>query len=538
MANYAGRLVNVAVNAEYIAELSVADAAGRDAAVAAGSAPIGVVISQRDSGNRDLVLSLAPTYQALGPVGTGGATIVADVVARDALGGLFEGLTVLSQASGIVWRLRADLVTWDVVANYAPSLYDFDAELAAFSLFERVHKVYVETTGSDAAGEGTVANPFATPQAALDSVPDANGSSVLLQLGLGSFDITTRLIFRSTSGKFYLIGTPVVVESLPIPDSFADITDKAAQSRNTYLVAPTTTIVDGTHWLLGVFAFPDHYRFSRALLATSAGFDLDILGDNAFGPSDVVTWGTTLTSTGEMYIQMADQATLNGSSAFGGVNGCQLSAGGNIRVEGVQLTSCPLVLGFSLFIGGPNARGGASLSGCWTGGLTGQLFTTGEFNLQLCLLDLVFPILVTSPGAYSNNLSRYAGTHITMGDAQNFGRLAPWQVYGSDNDFEGAAICIDLRAGRWFQDQRFNSITNCAKWMRVKGPGVYEIEASNVRGNASGDAIEVLAGGMVNGVLDLTTLTATGSELVIGGVGRTFVTAPHTDIADLSQVTP
>lgn len=103
MANYGGRLVNTAVDAEYVAELTVADAAARDAAVAAGSAGVGVVIRQRDSGARDLVLTTTPTYQALAPLDQR----VADQAARAALSPV-EGETVYQVDIKVTYQWRSD----------------------------------------------------------------------------------------------------------------------------------------------------------------------------------------------------------------------------------------------------------------------------------------------------------------------------------------------------------------------------------------------------------------------------------------------
>ena len=89
MANYGGRLVNTAVGAEYIAELTVADAAARDAAVAAGSAQVGAIIRLRDgadAGRRFRVIDTAPTYEEISRYSAAVAPAVRDLYVNHSTG--------------------------------------------------------------------------------------------------------------------------------------------------------------------------------------------------------------------------------------------------------------------------------------------------------------------------------------------------------------------------------------------------------------------------------------------------------------------
>jgi len=119
MANYAGRLVNVAVNGEYISELHVADVAARDAAVAAGSAPVGTIIRLRDApddGRRFLVLTTAPTYQELSrqqPAILGGTIYVDSASGDDGNDGLTPG-TALATLERARDRIPNDGGTYEV----------------------------------------------------------------------------------------------------------------------------------------------------------------------------------------------------------------------------------------------------------------------------------------------------------------------------------------------------------------------------------------------------------------------------------------
>ena len=246
-----------------------------------------------------LTVPMALAGEFPGATGGGGAgdyLVVADVTARDALSPS-DGDIVMSLASGIVWRRAVSPGRWIIVDNVSEDAFDNDVNALV-----PVYNIFVETTGSDTAGEGTVADPFATIDTALRAMPRALAGQVIIELGAGTFTVGPSGFSNITPAGSYPWGlwirgttTSVASVSLGSTTDVGLLAGKYAQYRSG-IGAYGFTVVEGDHFLDDTTSgFEDFAPNYIPLLASSSTPNIDRVATGALSKDvEIFTLATTV----------------------------------------------------------------------------------------------------------------------------------------------------------------------------------------------------------------------------------------------------
>ncbi|MBT7876920.1 MAG: hypothetical protein HN738_02440 [Gammaproteobacteria bacterium] len=184
----------------------------------------------------------------------GGYRVVADIAGRNAIDGSdFDktGCLVHVQANGVTYQRTA--AGWDAVSYTENTASD----------------IYFALTGDDETGDGTIGNPFRTPQRCIDGLVDGQeGDVVFHALDNGPYDVPALTSVQAgPAGLGIMFGgninqTPTAV--IPTTSTRALIPGTAAQ----YAVTSngfTDPITDGSHWMLDSTAGSPFFAFEFGL---------------------------------------------------------------------------------------------------------------------------------------------------------------------------------------------------------------------------------------------------------------------------------
>jgi len=206
--------------------------------------------------------------------------------------------------------------------------------------------LYVETTGDDAAGDGSIGAPFATLQRAFDEVPDGYDNNCIIQMGVGSF--APAVLHRNPGPNFIIMvvgdrSTPSLALSSP---SLSLVSGRAARYRATG-VGAHGGFAPSTHWMEKVFG--GGTLIIGSPVADSVSDELDTPAASGFGAANVHPFSTTITAgqyshlgstnghveRGLYFVGIDIAGTINLSQSL--IRGCKL--GSSVKVNGCSVSA-------------------------------------------------------------------------------------------------------------------------------------------------------------------------------------------------------
>jgi len=381
--------------------------------------------------------------------------------------------------------------------------------------------LYVSASGSDDTGDGSQANPFATPQAAIDAIPStiAKGSRIEIFCGAGSFPFpdTSRVppsIFVSLIGD---ISNPVIsipVGSVPFPKIAGKLTRRQGN-----VGAYTEVISDDSHWMY-VDLSALNLGSQGYLVTASSSPNLDMIS-GSFDPAslgDVSVHAYTTTFVVE---------NLNYFAPSLGDNNKLFE--GNVTLVGISVTASNLTPKFD----------GLCFYGCKFS------HSSSFFNpyFKDCLLKAdvannVSPTLLDNTVA---DAAYFKGSCNIQARFEGFnGVFAASLSFSGNNggflgnlDYEGSGTKIRLLSNASVSVLDSSVAATVGTFIDVVTGDCFFEMSGPVTGSVTGNAIVLRRGSQAKGVQAacLGTLTAGGSEIVIGGnAGQAFVSLPANDL--------
>ena len=393
--------------------------------------------------------------------------------------------------------------------------------------------LYVSTAGDDTNGDGSESNPYATPQRAVDSIPQdiAKDTFIKIRCGSGTFRFPNVVNVPPAISVVIYGDTSNPLISLPVgTTTFSPVGGKKARLSGN--VGPySDTITNGSHWMLieyfSSFNFPDQ----AAVVAQSTSPNLEFVGEfdyNSFVPISVYEYGTKFEINGFAGGPAFSYSEKTSTNSFAGVSLIGIEIRGNSVnpvLKGIDLYGCK----FSSAPG--SAYFNPTISDSWAsvyaGSDVGSIQVRGNCQLNGSFIEINLSVDVNEGPAYIN------GAIINSVYCSGSGFASLYYV-----DFEGtgvnAGICIVPNVNSYLI---INNVTvESSKSALIGGSGTvnsyFEFQGPVV-GSVTGNAIVLARGSQAIGVKTNcnSTLTAGGSEIVVGGnTGQTFASLPANDI--------
>jgi hypothetical protein len=392
--------------------------------------------------------------------------------------------------------------------------------------------LYVSTTGDDTNGDGSESNPYATPQRAVDSIPQDVTKDIYIKIrcGSGTFRFPNVVNIPPSISVIIVGDTTNPFFSLPVgATTFSPVAGKKARLSGN-IGSYGDTITNGSHWMLidySAFNFPD----SAAVVAQSTSPNLEYIGQfdyNSFAPVSVYEYGTIFEINAFAGSPSFSYSEKTSNSSFAGVSLLGIDIRGNsvnpvlkgIHLSGCKFSSAPTSAYYNPLI--RDAR-----FSIYAGSDVTSVGTEGESQLDGSYLECSLSIRVNEGPAYIN------GSVINGIYCGGSGFASLYYV-----DFEGtgvnSGICIVPNVNSYLT---ISDITvESSKSALIGGGGTmnsyFEFQGPVV-GSVTGNAIVLARGSQAFGVKTNcnSTLTAGGSEIVVGGnTGQTFSSLPANDI--------
>jgi len=386
--------------------------------------------------------------------------------------------------------------------------------------------LYVSASGSDDTGDGSQANPYATPQMAIDSIPATIEKDSLVQIWCGAGVFTFPDVSRVPSDiQCALVGdtsTPVLTTALGT--SFPTVPGKVARRRGN-VGAFAETITDGSHW--GFLDFSSFgYAPSGMTVTASTSPDLDVVYGFDFGGSFELTVFAYST-----VFEINPRVAFSGFDAEGPLGGFLKK----VSLVGIEVKGYDSAASFKnfLFYGCKFSLGAGFFNVTFSSCQTGSYFEVpATFDGDSLVNNNYHKDAVTLKSIDSFTTAVVSGTITTSENA-----VFP----AAGIDFEGSSDCFSLAVS--CQLTIFGAITVEAtkstfiKATSAPNSSVVITGGTTITGSVTGNAITLVKGSQATGVENACngTLTAGGSEIVVGGnVGQTFASLPATDLGAAS----
>jgi hypothetical protein len=390
--------------------------------------------------------------------------------------------------------------------------------------------LYVSTTGDDTNGDGSESNPYATPQRAVDSIPDSIANRIRIQIfcGTGEFDFPN-LSFVPANINLKIIGSREG-EIINIPAgsaTFSLVSGKRAET-TANVGSYSETITDGSHFL----SAEANGNFSAFCALSSVSPNLNTIMPTYFAPFfniKVCEYKTVFNVSGAPLSFGTNETGINGlyaasfigisvvlqisSPSFKGLTflGCKFTRS---RSGVLTFYSCDIGSYLSpdipLYIVGGYLRYAIIRREDYTFGIRGGLETTFGYNNILSPIELM----------ESSNLS-LSDTDLEKTSINNYTAIS---VY------EGTSTVSLINCSVSGTIGLFNSNTSINSSFNTSG---------NITGTVTGNIVTLTNGCQAVGIknaCDGKITTSGGSEIVIGGntSGQTFTSLPATDLASAS----
>jgi len=396
--------------------------------------------------------------------------------------------------------------------------------------------LYVSTTGDDTYGDGSLSNPYATPQRAVDSIPDnlEASTSVEISCGAGTFE------FPDTSNlqpriKVTIVGdTSNPVFSIPAGTvSFNIIAGKQCRLRGN-VGAYAESITDGSHWMLIDFSIFNLGKVAY-VVQSSTSPEIDIVGNveggsyTDFADSVIYEYATTFTIKKSAHFAKATSSSEKELKTPVVLLGIVISGTNvNPRFEGISFQGCKFVSSAGYF--------NPEMSKCVISSFVDSDITIALTN-QNSVLESYIKGNIAVKGPSMSFRSCLIKKTISLS-----GKSFCSMVY---TDFEDSGICVRAR------DSGSAYFYNCSvastrdSFINVSRGNCFFSIVGTIVGSVTGNAIVLRNGSQVTGAKTYCngTLTAGEYEIVLGGdateplppdgsgpTGRTFASLPATDL--------
>jgi len=392
--------------------------------------------------------------------------------------------------------------------------------------------LYVSTAGDDTNGDGSESNPYATPQRAVDSIPDivSNGLRIQIFCGTGEFDCPN-LSFVPSNIRLSIIGS-MEGEIINIPAgsiSFSTVSGKRASVTGN-VGSYSATISEDSHFIAAV-GFGSTIAYC-AVTSTSPNlngvfssftpdyFDIKVCEYRTifnFSNSTRIAFGTSQSGIDGGYVASFFGISFvmeNSSLSFQGFafSGCKFVKKSGSSSANVTFKSCNLGSYVSSEIG--CVLIGGSLNYAIVRRASYPLSIKGGLETILCYGSILAPIDLDE----CSNLNMY------------------------DIDFESSFgnYAINIYKGGTFVSVSSCSVSGTVGFINSSSSINASIETyGSVTGTVTGNIITLANGGQAKGIKAACNgkiTTSGGSEIVIGGntAGQTFASLPATDLAAAS----
>lgn len=394
--------------------------------------------------------------------------------------------------------------------------------------------LYVSTTGDDTNGDGSLSNPYATPQRAVDSIPNDIPNETIVVVNCGSGEFYFPDVSR-VSENIYLniIGdrsSPII--SLAAGEAtFSQIGgQQAVRTANVGSYSPNIT--EGDYWL-----FRDTSIFSTAIfglgyaLIESSSPNLNVVTRINVGsaPLFVYPYATTFLLTRLTTKTTSSSSKVRTLESYRGVRffGIKISApadSSNDGIEGANLQACAFV--------GNGSFTNYTLDSCTLQGLYCPP-AVAYMTFSDCFHRS--SLIRRSATCIKNNLF-YNGiiTTIATQDISNVSLMISGRI-----NFEGTGACLNAGRNTNVAFSVGDIFVENTKSSFIADPydqclSSFIFNATTVSGSVTGNAVKLSNGSQAFNIKAACngTLTAGGSEIIIGGnsSGQTFASLPATDI--------
>jgi hypothetical protein len=383
--------------------------------------------------------------------------------------------------------------------------------------------LYVSTTGDDTNGDGSESNPYATPQRAVDSIPDnlVADTYVEISCGAGTFE------FPDTSNlqpriKVAIIGdTSNPVFSIPVGSiPFNTIAGKYSRRRGnvgTY----AESITDGSHWMLIDFSVFDLGKVGYVVQGSTSP-DIDIISGTGYDPTSfadsvIYEYSTTFTMSRKNYSSKTstdDQKQFYSSLVIIGIE--ITATDNNPYLEGLSFYACKFTTSSTFF--------NPEMSQCFI-----SAYADSSVLLRLRNENVAI-------GSYLKRTAIVRGSGAEFRECLFANEIQLYQEAGlflSEADFEGSGRCILGLYGASAVINNCSVAPTCSSFIDVTYGNCFFTIAGTITGSVTGNAIILKRGSQVTGAVASCngTLTAGGSEIIVGGnLGQTFASLPASDV--------
>lgn len=389
--------------------------------------------------------------------------------------------------------------------------------------------LYVSTTGDDTNGDGSESNPYATPQRAVDAIPDnlAAGISVEISCGAGTFEFpdTSNLQPRITVTIVGDTSNPVF--SIPVGSvPFNAIAGKYSKRRGN-IGAYAESITDESHWMFIDFSVFNLGKVG-AVIQGSTSPEIDMIWESSYDPtsfadSAIYAYATTFILSGKSYFCKTV-----------GQNDKQFTP--NIKILGIEITATdnnPYLEGFSFHackFTHSSTFFNPYLTRCYLSSFVGS-------NMFISLVEeVICEHSHLKGGLQARGSNSEIRRSLTTNSIDVFGGAF---FFMSDIDFESSGVCIKGYYGGTAVISNCSVASTRSSFINVIYTNCFFTIAGTIAGSVTGDAIVLRRGSQVTGAETHCngSLTAGGYEIVLGGdateappTGRTFSSLPATDL--------
>jgi len=476
-------------------------------------------------------------YRYIGQRGFGDAQdvgsyrVVDDRTARDAIPSIQRRIgMVVRFPDGRRFTLGAGLTNsdWVVLTNDG---YEFQTTNFS-STFQPDVELFVETTGSDATGDGrSVATAFATLQRAFDEISPTFVTFTLVSMGSGSF--AGARLESNGSGTVLIDGYRTVLDTISFVSDGGLLSGKANQ--RTVTVSSFDgydgygNVLEGSQFLRKPIPGFDLFSTGTILRSSTSPTLLEVRPVTEFfttaeiyEPDTIFTSGVSGSDTSPVTLSFLTIDTSIGT--WSGVNlnvsDCKITGGG-LFVLSENVTFTNVYSEDSVAIG----RSGPQLNN-YQGLLLKNFLELTTTAVPLSRLAGVFDSTVTPKVQVGGS----GGSSISNFSISNIGPI----------DFEGASDCVRMYPnGFVFQDSTI-TCEGTGKFLEIRKSSTYDANGKSVTGTVTAP-IEIDAGSQLTGASGIALInTSTPGDDVIVGEGAAadaFSDLPVINLSDLSRAT-
>ncbi len=228
--------------------------------------------------NIQVIAEIEPITGSLAPLVDsvyvkGGCRAAATITARDAIGVArrSEGMLVHTLHNRTIYVLSADLTTWSVVQRLGREGFDLNDD-------DDTSTIYVAADGDDETGDGAaLETAFATPQRAIDEIPNHARGTYNVLVGAGSYEVP--YVDKGSPGKLVInvIGDRTAPDVGPFAAVSGSLVSGKAAQYDTNVGSYGATVTNTSHW-----AESEHVEVLAHAVMASTTPNIRTPGENGF----------------------------------------------------------------------------------------------------------------------------------------------------------------------------------------------------------------------------------------------------------------